>query len=74
MGSANKVPICFAGYDASDIGRVVRFREAAKPICMADMVKGFGCRQAYESLSCRNPRATGYGYGDFEFRLMSAMA
>jgi hypothetical protein len=26
-------------------------------------VKGFGCRQAYESLSCRNPRATGDGYG-----------
>jgi hypothetical protein len=23
MGSANKVPICFAGYDASDIRRVV---------------------------------------------------
>lgn len=21
------------------------------------MLKGFGCRQAYESLSCRNPRA-----------------
>lgn len=21
------------------------------------MVKGFGCRQAYESLSCRNPRS-----------------
>lgn len=24
---------------------------------MADMLKGFGCRQAYESLSCRKPRA-----------------
>ena len=24
---------------------------------MTDMVKGFGCHQAYESLSCRNPRA-----------------
>jgi hypothetical protein len=23
MGSANRVPICFAGYDASDIRRVV---------------------------------------------------
>ena len=23
MGSANKVPICFAGYDASDVRRVV---------------------------------------------------
>jgi hypothetical protein len=32
---------------------------------MAEMVKGFGCREAYESLSCRNPRATGDGYGDF---------
>ena len=38
------------------------------------MVKGFGCRQAYESLSCRNPRATVDGYGDFELRPMSAMA
>jgi hypothetical protein len=37
-------------------------------------VKGFGCRQAYESLSCRNPRATVDGYGDFDLRLMSAMA
>lgn len=39
-----------------------------------DMLKGFGCRQAYESLSCRNPRATVDGYGDFSLRLMSAMA
>ena len=38
------------------------------------MVKGFGCRQAYESLSCRNPRATVDGYGDFELRPISAMA
>jgi len=37
-------------------------------------VKGFGCRQAYESLSCRNPRATVDGYGDFDLRSMSAMA
>jgi hypothetical protein len=36
-------------------------------------VKGFGCREAYESLSCRNPRATGYGYGDFDSRLVSRM-
>jgi hypothetical protein len=41
---------------------------------MSDMAKGFGCRQAYESLSCRNPRATVGGYGDFELRPMSAMA
>jgi len=37
------------------------------------MVKGFGRRQAYESLSCRNPRATVDGYGDFDLRPMSAM-
>jgi hypothetical protein len=36
------------------------------------MVKGFGCRQAYESPSCRNPRATIDDYGDFGFRLMSS--
>jgi hypothetical protein len=41
---------------------------------MSEMVKGFGCRQAYESLSCRNPRSTVGGYGDFELRPMSAMA
>jgi hypothetical protein len=30
------------------------------------MVKGFGCRQAYESLSCRNPRsAYSLSYGVF---------
>ncbi|SFU23417.1 hypothetical protein SAMN05518861_1641 [Mesorhizobium sp. YR577] len=37
-------------------------------------MKGFGCRQAYESLSCWNPRATFDGYGDFELRPMSEMA
>jgi hypothetical protein len=42
-------------------------------ISSAEMVKGFGCREAYESLSCRNPRATGYGYGDFDPRLVSRM-
>jgi hypothetical protein len=41
---------------------------------MTDMVKGFGCREAYESLSRRNPRATVDDYGDFDLRLMSAMA
>lgn len=38
------------------------------------MVKGFGCRQAYESLSCRNPRAIVGGYGDFDLWPMSALA
>ena len=37
------------------------------------MVKVFGCRQAYESLSCRNPWTTCEGYGDFDLRLMSTM-
>ena len=40
----------------------------------SNLVKGFGCRQAYESLSCRNPRATVDGYGDFELRPMSVIA
>ena len=43
------------------------------PISTVDMLKGFGCRQAYESLSCRNPRGTVDGYGDFDLRAMSAM-
>ncbi|MER9301248.1 hypothetical protein NKI38_33185, partial [Mesorhizobium sp. M0621] len=37
-------------------------------------VKSFGRRQAYESPRGRNPRATGDGYGDFDLRLVSAMA
>jgi len=43
-------------------------------ICPAASVKSFGRRQAYESPRGRNPRATGDGYGDFGFRLMSSMA
>lgn len=35
---------------------------------MTDMLKGFGCRQAYESLSCRNPRAADDGLWGFVFR------
>jgi hypothetical protein len=34
---------------------------------MTDMLKGFGCRQAYESLSCRNPRAADDGLWDLCF-------
>lgn len=33
-----------------------------------DKLKGFGCRQAYESLSCRNPRAAGGELWGFVFR------
>jgi hypothetical protein len=42
--------------------------------CQSAVVKSFGRRQAYESPRGRNPRATGDGYGDFDFRLMSGMA
>ena len=35
---------------------------------MADMLKGFGCRQAYESLSCRNPRSVRGELWGFVFR------
>ena len=35
---------------------------------MAEMVKGFGCRQAYESPSCRNPRSAYSGLWDFVFQ------
>lgn len=50
------------------------FRNRQHDCRMTDMVKSFGCRQAYESLSCRNPRATVDSYGDFDFRLVSVMA
>jgi hypothetical protein len=35
---------------------------------MTVKLKGFGCRQAYESLSCRNPRAVGGELLGFVFR------
>ncbi|MGP2490479.1 hypothetical protein ACTDI4_02465 [Mesorhizobium sp. PUT5] len=40
----------------------------------AAAVKSFGRRQAYETPRGRNPRATGDGYGDFDFWQMSAVA
>src|SRR6478609_11933630 len=43
--------------DLSVVVGSVCFEVLAKPTTTADMVKGFGCRQAYESLSCRNPRS-----------------
>jgi hypothetical protein len=46
----------------------VCFQAAAKLTSTADMLKGFGCRQAYESLSCRNPRAAGGELWGFVFR------
>lgn len=52
----------------------VRLQEMATQVFATAMLKGFGCREAYESLSCRNPRATVDGYGDFSLRLMSATA
>jgi hypothetical protein len=45
----------------------VGFQKIGELISTADMVKGFGCRQAYESPSCRNPPATIDDYGDFGF-------
>lgn len=32
---------------------------------MTELLKGFGCREAYESLSCRNPRAQLMAMGIF---------
>ena len=58
---------------SSMIAGKVCFQEATELISTAGMLKGFGCREAYESLSCRNPRATRGGYGDFGFRLMSGI-
>ena len=40
----------------------------------AVFVNSFGRRQAYESPRGRNPRVTVDGYGDFDLRLMSALA
>jgi hypothetical protein len=44
----------------------VSFWGSAPVISTSEMLKGFGCRQAYESLSCRNPRAADdylWGFG-----------
>jgi hypothetical protein len=53
--------------------RDVCFRVEVKLASTSDLVKGFGCRQAYESPSCRNPRATIDDYGDFHLRPMPPM-
>jgi hypothetical protein len=49
-GNGATTPLSVVAWD-------VGFQEAAMLISMSDLLKGFGCRQAYESLSCRNPRA-----------------
>ena len=54
--------------------RNVGFQEFSGIARMSGMMKGFGCREAYESLPCRNPRATVDGYGDFDLQPMSALA
>jgi hypothetical protein len=41
---------------------------------MADLVKVFGCRQAYENRPCTNPRAAVMVYGDFEFCTVEVIA
>lgn len=38
---------------SSPVSSDVCFQVAAELVSTADMAKGFGCRQAYESLSCR---------------------
>ncbi len=41
---------------------------------MTTMVKGFGCRQAYESLSCRNPRSAFRELWGFVYRIFRRAA
>jgi hypothetical protein len=57
-------------------GLLVRFYASAAESRQSASVKSFGCRQAYESPRGRNPRATGDGdgYGDFDLRLICAVA
>ena len=73
-----RLPQCrpnMASGSALDGGRKNgRFRAAMDARRMAAMMKGFGCGEAYESLPCRNPRATVDGYGDFDLQPMSALA
>lgn len=73
MGHAARV-VRFGQPPCPRLIRNVCYRAMANIISTADMMKGFGCREAYESLPCRNPRGTVEVYGDFDFRLMSAMA
>jgi hypothetical protein len=47
----------------------VCFRGAACGARMTDMVKVFGCRQAYENRPCRNPRGCGVGLWGFRVLL-----
>ena len=67
----NKTAIFFSTWKSLDTSAIAA---AAFASCRSVVVKSFGRRQAYESPRGRNPRATGDGYGDFDFRQMSAMA
>jgi len=51
-----------------------RFQEKLKLRPMTGLVKGFGCRQAYESLSCRNLRSARVELWGFVFRGMPTVA
>lgn len=58
---------------SASIRRNVRFQVETEFASATETVKGFGSRQAYESLSCSNPRAMVDSYGDFVLWPMSAM-
>jgi hypothetical protein len=45
--------------------RYVCFQEMAESAPVTEMVKVFGCRQAYENRPCRNPRDCGDGLWGF---------
>ncbi|KKC31888.1 hypothetical protein WH91_16970, partial [Devosia psychrophila] len=45
--------------DVATLQPDVSFRDIQEAASMAEMVKGFGCLLAYESLSCRNPWSAG---------------
>jgi hypothetical protein len=63
-------------YQRKSSGRVLngRFVKCTSTTGHSGIVKSFGRRQAYESPRGRNPWATVDGYGDFDLRLVSAMA
>jgi len=74
MGSANKVPFCFAGYDASDIRQVVPVSGltgfAIISLCSYNLMEPIGRLEldfASRSHFCRNCRTLqGSGHGELD--------
>lgn len=67
VGRDQKKANLLASSNPSEVSDDVCSQEMGKVTLMTNMLKGFGCHQAYESLSCRNLRAAAVSYADLYF-------